>query len=59
MTTNTEESNKGNDRPRAWIAADVCRIAGGVLAEHWDVLDEATKAESRSGSPMFGQHFAD
>ena len=35
----------GNDRPRAWIAADVCRIANGVLAEHWDVLqDEATKA---------------
>jgi len=50
----------GNDRPRAWIAADVCRIAGGVLAEHWDVLqDEATKAESKSGLPMFGQHFSD
>jgi predicted SnoaL-like aldol condensation-catalyzing enzyme len=45
----------GNDRPRAWIAADVCRIADGVLAEHWDVLqDEATKAESKSGLPMFG-----
>jgi predicted SnoaL-like aldol condensation-catalyzing enzyme len=38
----------------------VCRISGGVLAEHWDVLqDEATKAESKSGLPMFGQHFAD
>jgi predicted SnoaL-like aldol condensation-catalyzing enzyme len=50
----------GNDRPRAWIAADVCRIANGVLAEHWDVLqDEATKAESKSGLPMFGEHFAD
>jgi hypothetical protein len=50
----------GNDQPRAWIAADVCRIANGVLAEHWDVLqDEATKAESKSGLPMFGQHFAD
>jgi hypothetical protein len=50
----------GNGRPRAWIAADVCRIANGVLAEHWDVLqDEATKAESKSGLPMFGEQFAD
>ena len=50
----------GNGRLRAWIAADVCRIADGVLAEHWDVLqDEATETESRSGLPMFGQRFAD
>jgi predicted SnoaL-like aldol condensation-catalyzing enzyme len=50
----------GNGRARAWIAADVLRIANGVLAEHWDVLqDEATRAESKSGLPMFGEHFAD
>jgi predicted SnoaL-like aldol condensation-catalyzing enzyme len=50
----------GHGRPRAWISADVCRIANGVLAEHWDVLqDEATKGESKSGLPMFGQQFAD
>jgi predicted SnoaL-like aldol condensation-catalyzing enzyme len=50
----------GHGRPRAWIAADVCRIADGVLAEHWDVLqDEATRAESKSGLPMFGGSFAD
>jgi predicted SnoaL-like aldol condensation-catalyzing enzyme len=50
----------GTGRPRAWIAADVCRIADGVLVEHWDVLqDEATQAESKSGLPMFGQHFTD
>ena len=50
----------GNGRPRAWIAADVCRIANGVLAEHWDVLqDETTKAESKSGLPMFGQLLCD
>jgi predicted SnoaL-like aldol condensation-catalyzing enzyme len=50
----------GNGRARAWIAADVLRIANGVLAEHWDVLqDEATKAESQSGLPMFGERFAD
>ena len=49
----------GNGRPRTWIAADVCRIADAVLAEHWDVLqDEVTKAESKSGLPMFGQQFA-
>ena len=34
----------GNGRPRNWIAADVVRIADGVLVEHWDVLqDEATR----------------
>ena len=44
--------------PRNWIAADVVRVADGMLAEHWDVLqDEATKAESRSGLPMFGTTF--
>jgi hypothetical protein len=37
-------------RPRNWIAADVVRVADGVLAEHWDVLqDEATRAELKSG----------
>jgi predicted SnoaL-like aldol condensation-catalyzing enzyme len=48
----------GTGRPRNWIAADVVRVADGVLAEHWDVLqDEVTKAESRSGLPMFGTTF--
>jgi predicted SnoaL-like aldol condensation-catalyzing enzyme len=50
----------GIGRPRSWIAADVVRIAEGVLAEHWDVLqDEAARAESKSGLPMFGDRFAD
>ena len=48
----------GMGRPAAWIAADVIRFEGGVLKEHWDVLqDEATKAESVSGLPMFGDTF--
>ena len=48
----------GNGRPAAWIAADILRIEDGKLAEHWDVLqDEATKAESASGLPMFGDRF--
>ena len=48
----------GLGRPRNWIAADVVRVADGVLAEHWDVLqDEATRAESKSGLPMFGTQF--
>jgi predicted SnoaL-like aldol condensation-catalyzing enzyme len=39
--------------------ADIVRIENGRLAEHWDVLqDEATKAESKSGLPMFGDAFA-
>jgi len=49
----------GHGRPANWIAADVVRIADGVLAEHWDVLqDEATRADSKSGLPMFGERFA-
>ena len=49
-------SNTG--RPKNWIAADVVRVADGLLAEHWDVLqDEATEAESQSGLPMFGATF--
>ena len=48
----------GYGRPVAWIAADIVRIENGLLSEHWDVLqDEATKAESKSGLPMFGDHF--
>ena len=48
----------GIGRPVAWIAADIVRIENGRLAEHWDVLqDEATKVESKSGLPMFGDHF--
>ena len=50
----------GTGRPRNGIAADVVRIADGVLAEHWDVLqDEAARAESKSGLPIFGDSFAD
>jgi predicted SnoaL-like aldol condensation-catalyzing enzyme len=50
----------GTGLPRNWIAADVVRIADGMLAEHWDVLqDEAARAESKSGLPMFGESFTD
>ena len=48
----------GHGRPAAWVAADIVRIEDGKLAEHWDVLqDEATRAESVSGLPMFGDRF--
>jgi predicted SnoaL-like aldol condensation-catalyzing enzyme len=48
----------GHGPPVACIAADIVRIENGRLAEHWDVLqDEATKAESKSGLPMFGDRF--
>ncbi|HXO23703.1 MAG TPA: hypothetical protein VN870_03935, partial [Streptosporangiaceae bacterium] len=49
-------SNVG--QPADWIVADVVRIEGGRLAEHWDVIqDEATRDESVSGLPMFGPAF--
>ena len=41
-----------------WIAADILRIKDGLLAEHWDVIqDEATQEQSKSGRPMFGDSF--
>jgi predicted SnoaL-like aldol condensation-catalyzing enzyme len=48
----------GNGRPAAFIAVDILRIVDGILVEHWDVLqDEATKAQSKGGLPIFGQSF--
>jgi predicted SnoaL-like aldol condensation-catalyzing enzyme len=42
----------------SWIAADILRIEKGLLAEHWDVLqDEATEGQSKSKAPMFGATF--
>jgi predicted SnoaL-like aldol condensation-catalyzing enzyme len=48
----------GHGPPVLWVAGDIVRIENGRLTEHWDVLqDEATKAQSKSGLPMFGDHF--
>ena len=48
----------GDGRPVARVAADVVRMENGLLAEHWDVLqDEATREQSKSGNPMFGNAF--
>lgn len=48
----------GNGAPANLIAADILRMEDGILAEHWDVLqDEATRAQSKSGLPMFGDRF--
>jgi predicted SnoaL-like aldol condensation-catalyzing enzyme len=48
----------GHGRPAAWIAVDIVRISDGLLAEHWDVLqDEVTPEASVSGLPMFGPSF--
>ena len=45
-------------QPANWIAADIVRLEDGLLAEHWDVIqDEATREESISGLPMFGAAF--
>jgi len=44
--------------PVNWIAADIVRIKDGILVEHWDVIqDEATREQSKSGNPMFGDTF--
>jgi predicted SnoaL-like aldol condensation-catalyzing enzyme len=48
----------GHGLPAAWVVADIVRMEDGVLAEHWDVIqDEATREQSRSGLPMFGDQF--
>jgi predicted SnoaL-like aldol condensation-catalyzing enzyme len=44
--------------PVNWVAADVVRLKDGILIEHWDVIqDEATREQSKSGQPMFGNTF--
>ena len=48
----------GHGLPAALILADILRLEDGVLAEHWDVIqDEVTREQSRSGLPMFGDRF--
>ena len=52
-------SGLGPDIPN-WIVVDIVRVENGVLAEHWDVIqDEATRASSKSGLPMFGDRFGE
>ncbi len=44
--------------PVNWIAVDIVRLEDGKLKEHWDVIqDEATREQSKSGNPMFGDTF--
>ena len=48
----------GIGQPANWITLDIVRIEDGRLSEHWDVIeDEATREESVSGLPMFGESF--
>ena len=48
----------GFGAPANWIVADILRIEDGILVEHWDVIqDEATREQSKSGRPMFGNSF--
>jgi predicted SnoaL-like aldol condensation-catalyzing enzyme len=48
----------GFGAPVNWIAADILRMEDGILAEHWDVIqDEATEEQSKSKAPMFGDKF--
>jgi predicted SnoaL-like aldol condensation-catalyzing enzyme len=45
-------------QPADWIVVDIVRLENGLLAEHWDVIqDEATRESSKSGNPMFGKAF--
>jgi predicted SnoaL-like aldol condensation-catalyzing enzyme len=44
--------------PANWIVVDIVRMENGLLAEHWDVIeDEVTREKSVSGRPMFGDAF--
>ena len=44
--------------PANWIVVDIVRIENGLLAEHWDVIqDEVTREKSVGGLPMFGAVF--
>jgi predicted SnoaL-like aldol condensation-catalyzing enzyme len=48
----------GIGQPVNWVVVDILRIENGLLAEHWDVIqDEATRESSKSGRPMLGDKF--
>ena len=48
----------GAGLPKAIISVNIIRFEDGLFAEHWEVLqDEVTRAESRSGNPLFGDTF--
>lgn len=48
----------GHGLPKSWIVVDILRVVDGILVEHWDVIqDEASRTESKSGLPMFGDSF--
>ncbi|WP_433455458.1 nuclear transport factor 2 family protein [Streptomyces sp. CA-142005] len=48
----------GHGQPAPWIVADFLRLEDGVLVEHWDVIEEeATREQSLSGLPMYGDDF--
>ncbi len=48
----------GIGQPVNWVVVDILRIENGLIAEHWDVIqDEATRESSKSGLPMFGANF--
>jgi predicted SnoaL-like aldol condensation-catalyzing enzyme len=48
----------GFGAPTNWIVVDILRVREGLLVEHWDVIqDEASREQSRSGLPMFGDAF--
>jgi predicted SnoaL-like aldol condensation-catalyzing enzyme len=48
----------GMGQPVNWIVADILRIENGLLAKHWDVIqDKASRETSKSGLPMFGNKF--
>jgi predicted SnoaL-like aldol condensation-catalyzing enzyme len=50
----------GNGRPRNWIIATILRIEDRRVVEQWQVVqDEASRVESNSGHPMFGDRFVE
>ena len=59
MGTSLGADKRGFGAPLNCIAADIVRIEAGILAEHWDVIqDEATEEQSKGGAPpMLGTTF--
>lgn len=48
----------GMGLPAAWVVVDTVRMQSGLLAEHWDVVeDEVSREASASGLPMLGDSF--
>ena len=41
--------------PANWIVVDIVRLENGLLAEHWDVIEDEATRETRAAKQTFSK----